>query len=154
MEFSSDISNVECVICLLNIFCDEQNQNNDKGDKEEDKKYCDNNSSRNGTEISVNELNKENKKKNMEINLLKTKKINKKKYQIKAGRRNNKIKFVFKEICEILFLKGFYKFFRIDKNPQNKKYMRTPCNHIFHAICLEKWFLRKKECPNCRNDLF
>ena len=154
LELSSDISNVECVICLLNIFCDEQNQNNDIRGKEEDNNNCDTNSSRSGIEISVNELNKGNKKKNMEINLLKTKKINDKKYQINAGKSNHKIKFIFKEICEMLFLKGFYKFFRIDKNPHNKKYMRTPCNHVFHTICLEKWFLRKKECPNCRNDLF
>ena len=153
LEFSSDISSIECVICLLNIFCDEQNQNSNKKDKEEDNNNYDANSSKNGIEISVNELNKGNKKKNMEINLLKAKKINKKKYQIYPGNRNNKIKSIFKEICEVLFLKGFYKFFIINKNPQNKKYMRTPCNHVFHAICLENWFLRKKECPNCRNDL-
>ena len=166
LEYSSDISNNECVICLLNIFCDEPYQNNDKKEKEkekekeEDNNNCDTNSSRNGIEISINELNKDkkskNKNKNMEINILTPKKINKKKvYPTKAGKKNHKIKykFIFKEIFEILFLKGFSRFYRIEKNPENKKYMRTPCNHVFHTICLEKWFSRKKECPNCRNDL-
>ena len=31
--------------------------------------------------------------------------------------------------------------------------MKTPCNHVFHKECLEKWILLKKECPNCRHDL-
>ena len=26
----------------------------------------------------------------------------------------------------------------------------TPCSHVFHSECLEKWFEFKKECPNCR----
>lgn len=151
LEYSSDISNVDCVICLSNIFCDEPISNNDKKEKE-DINYCDSNNSRNGIEISINELNKENKKKNLEINILKTKK-EKKNNKYNTDKKKSKIKYIFKEILEILFLKGFFKFYRIAKNPQNKKYMRTPCKHVFHTICLENWFLRKKECPNCRNDL-
>ena len=46
----------------------------------------------------------------------------------------------------------FYKFKKIKASP-NKEYMLTPCKHIFHRDCLEKWFLHKKECPNCRNNL-
>ncbi|CAF3737188.1 unnamed protein product [Rotaria sordida] len=29
----------------------------------------------------------------------------------------------------------------------------TKCGHIFHYNCLEEWFTKKKECPNCRADL-
>ncbi|KAJ5072323.1 dsc e3 ubiquitin ligase complex subunit 1 [Anaeramoeba ignava] len=29
-------------------------------------------------------------------------------------------------------------------------YMITPCNHIFHRSCLEKWMEIKIECPTCR----
>ena len=32
--------------------------------------------------------------------------------------------------------------------------MLTPCKHVFHTKCLETWFLRKKECPNCRSDIY
>ncbi|WVQ97263.1 hypothetical protein IAU59_004374 [Kwoniella sp. CBS 9459] len=28
-----------------------------------------------------------------------------------------------------------------------------PCNHLFHADCLEPWFLTKHTCPSCRLDL-
>ena len=60
----------------------------------------------------------------------------------------NKIKF--KDIIKCLA--PFYKFSKkIDYG--NKPYMKTPCNHIFHKECLEKWLLLKKECPNCRTDL-
>lgn len=38
-------------------------------------------------------------------------------------------------------------------NKYNKEYMITPCNHLFHSPCLELWFERKKECPNCRKQL-
>ncbi len=90
----------------------------------------------------------------MEINILKNKKF-KKKNNVNELKKKccNNIYYNFKEIISILFLKGFYKFYRIPKNPQNKKYMKTPCNHAFHSICLEKWLIRKKECPNCRYNL-
>ena len=37
-------------------------------------------------------------------------------------------------------------------NPVNirKKYMVTPCDHIFHTNCLEKWMEVKNECPYCK----
>ena len=31
-----------------------------------------------------------------------------------------------------------------------KKYMITPCDHVFHTICLEKWMIQKNECPYCK----
>ncbi|KAF9941149.1 hypothetical protein BGZ67_005804 [Mortierella alpina] len=29
-------------------------------------------------------------------------------------------------------------------------YMLTPCGHLFHSDCLERWMRIKLECPNCR----
>ena len=51
-------------------------------------------------------------------------------------------------VYEIVF--GFY---RRKANINNKKYMITPCHHCFHTECLEAWFSRKKECPNCRAEM-
>ena len=51
----------------------------------------------------------------------------------------------------IAFFKSF-NFFTISNNKYNKEYIITPCNHVFHSICLEKWFENKKECPFCRNE--
>ena len=32
----------------------------------------------------------------------------------------------------------------------NKKFMMTPCNHSYHAMCLKKWMEIREECPTCR----
>ena len=34
-----------------------------------------------------------------------------------------------------------------------KKYMITPCDHVFHTLCLEKWMRQKNECPYCKSAL-
>ncbi|ODV62285.1 ubiquitin-protein ligase TUL1 ASCRUDRAFT_74705 [Ascoidea rubescens DSM 1968] len=34
-----------------------------------------------------------------------------------------------------------------------KKYMVTPCRHIFHTECLEGWMKYKLQCPVCRSSL-
>lgn len=31
-----------------------------------------------------------------------------------------------------------------------KHFMRTPCGHRYHPVCLKKWMERKLECPFCR----
>ena len=57
------------------------------------------------------------------------------------------------KICEIIkiFIKGnILYFYKSSSNIKNKLYMLTPCKHIFHSECLEKWLEQKKECPNCR----
>ena len=59
------------------------------------------------------------------------------------------ILFVFK----ILFCKNFFSFYKKPINSQGKQFMITPCNHIFHTQCLEKWLEYKKECPNCRTSM-
>lgn len=34
-----------------------------------------------------------------------------------------------------------------------RKYMITPCKHVFHTDCLEEWMDSKPECPVCRTPL-
>ena len=36
---------------------------------------------------------------------------------------------------------------------EKKKYMITPCDHIFHTFCLEKWLQLKNECPYCKQKI-
>ena len=74
-------------------------------------------------------------------------KINKEDYILKKA-------FPFKNMIKniiIFFIKSFH-FFTVSNNKYNKEYIITPCNHIFHSNCLEKWFEKKKECPFCRNE--
>ncbi len=61
--------------------------------------------------------------------------------------------FLSKEVYNAFFSNGFYQFYQLSNNIFKKKYMLTPCHHVFHTECLEAWFERKKECPNCRTNL-
>lgn len=36
---------------------------------------------------------------------------------------------------------------------ERRKYMYTPCRHIFHTVCLEGWLRFRLQCPNCREEL-
>ena len=42
---------------------------------------------------------------------------------------------------------------RFKRKNKESAYMRTPCNHYYHASCLLKWCEEKNECPICRNRL-
>lgn len=33
------------------------------------------------------------------------------------------------------------------------RYMKTPCNHLFHIQCLTRWMQSKLVCPYCRSTL-
>lgn len=34
-----------------------------------------------------------------------------------------------------------------------KKFMKTPCNHCYHTVCLQKWMEIRLECPTCRQQI-
>ncbi|TPX58388.1 hypothetical protein CcCBS67573_g09171 [Chytriomyces confervae] len=40
-----------------------------------------------------------------------------------------------------------------DRNRDVARYMLTPCDHVFHTDCLERWMDIKLECPVCRESL-
>lgn len=43
-------------------------------------------------------------------------------------------------------------FFRTLAN-RRQEYMKAPCGHRFHAVCLINWMYFKLECPSCRQQL-
>ena len=57
------------------------------------------------------------------------------------------------KVMKIILCKSMFKFYKIKQNYGDKKYMLITCGHVFHVSCVEKWFERKKECPNCRANM-
>jgi hypothetical protein len=41
----------------------------------------------------------------------------------------------------------------VDSAPLSCQRMVTPCDHVFHTSCLERWMDIKMECPTCRRQL-
>ena len=73
-------------------------------------------------------------------------------------KKKKKQKTIVNKIMSILYLdvlnqkiKNSIKYLE-GKNPK-KKYMITPCDHVFHTICLEKWMKIKNECPYCKAEI-
>ena len=75
--------------------------------------------------------------------------------ETKKNKQNNNdnnlftIKNIIKTL-KIIFFENMFTFYKLKNNLGDKKYMVIACGHIFHTDCVEKWFDRKKECPNCR----
>ena len=149
-----DLDKIECIICLMPILDIEDNQDNIN-----DINNIDNNDIRNN-QININKNNNSiNSSRsdiniiNNELNIVNENKINNKNNEVIILKQNKKKKINLNIKCKNSnSLDIFYKFKKIKASP-NKEYMLTPCKHIFHRDCLEKWFLHKKECPNCRNNL-
>lgn len=40
-----------------------------------------------------------------------------------------------------------------EKYNDNELHRKLPCNHTFHAHCIEDWIIRNKKCPLCRYEL-
>ena len=154
---------------ITNSIEEEENTCNNKIDIKND------NTSRSfnrGTDLINNEINKininnnTNNKKNLKnkLHLPKNKKeilsINvksKRKHRLNNSITHRKKKFLlvksiirFMKIIKIIFFVSMFKFYKLKSNFGSKKYMVIACGHMFHSECVEKWFDRKKECPNCR----
>ena len=165
----NDLEKLECAICLTSILeTKNEIENNEAIGVEIDN---DNIDTKDNLDTNIN-INKEieNNINNKSINSSKnhiiinndikfgksnTNKIDNKNIKIKnlkIKRKKNKMN----KICKINSnnflnrLQPFYKFRKIVKK-KNAEYMITPCNHVFHRECLEKWLLLKQECPYCRN---
>ena len=157
ISIKSDIGLEECVICLSPIFETEPNPINkmiemeDKSNKnisEEDEEKLDvlDNSKNNLSLSTNNSIDEEGEEKDKIINNNNTDDIIKNDIQ---NKKNNIIKQIWK-ITKILFSKNFFSFYKKASDSNGELYMYTPCSHVFHTECLEKWFEFKKECPNCR----
>ena len=41
----------------------------------------------------------------------------------------------------------------LDEFNQGQKIIMIKCGHIYHKNCIDKWFLKKKTCPLCDEQL-
>jgi len=156
LKINKDFIKEQCVICLLNLFnnnnnqfilTDENNINNSNKLEVIEKENSFNSLKTNDTTLKNSE----------NLSVLET--IVKSDFKIlnkKEKKQKKKIIFLLKNIIKIIkFLTTeiLFKFYRKKiKNPK-KMFILTQCHHVFHSDCLEMWLERKKICPNCRNSL-
>ena len=143
IAFKDNIESEECVICLYPIFEAENNNEIINEKSEEILKGDEVIASLNSDQLNSNLYIKANT--NPDEQILKL--------EIKDYGKEITNKLSFKQILRIIFCKNFFSFYKLNENIYNKQYMLTPCHHVFHTECLETWFERKKECPNCRTQL-
>lgn len=65
---------------------------------------------------------------------------------------HRRVQFREDEMCTICMMELFCK----DQESQNwipQDILVCPCNHGFHASCLQQWMEHKMECPTCRTRL-
>ena len=164
--------NEECVICLMPIFPEEPTQmmemkdnnnmmeNSTETETENSSENNSMNANSNETIIENSMINNSYENNLSDSNKLLIKEENEIKIEIKdinqkennENKNENYLNKVKRKLIE--FFK--YNFFYFYKNPNkinNKPYISTPCKHIFHSDCLEKWLEHKMECPNCRASL-
>lgn len=163
--------NEECVICLMPICPDKSTQMMEMKDNDNMNENSTVNSTENNDESIVNDDNTKEISENNVLNNIEENNINddnklliKEKNEViikiennipkinnekKCGNFFGKIKLKLKEF----FKYNFFHFYKSCNNINNKPYILTPCKHIFHSECMEKWLEHKMECPNCRNSL-
>ena len=164
ISIRKDIGLEECVICLSPIFDIESNENNrmiemeEKSNnkepvEEEEKLDVLDNSTNNSSLSTINNLNEdecEEKEKIINSNIINNDMNDGNLIENKINNKNNNILNQIFQIFKILFTENFFSFYKRHSTLNGQLYMFTPCSHVFHAECLEKWFEFKKECPNCR----
>ena len=70
-------------------------------------------------------------------------------------KKKKKSKTIGHKIMKILFLDKLNDLLKkcikyLEGKNLKKKYMITPCDHVYHTVCLEKWMKQKNECPYCK----
>ena len=70
-------------------------------------------------------------------------------------KKKKKPKTIGHKIMKILFLDKLNDLIKkcikyLEGKNLKKKYMITPCDHVYHTVCLEKWMKQKNECPYCK----
>ena len=144
IAFKDNIESEECVICLYPIF-EAENNNEIINEKSEEILK--------GDEV-IASLNSDQLNSNLYIKANTDPELNNIKLYVKNNNnKKNNNGFSMKEILYIIFCKNLFKFYKLNPNVHRKKYMLTPCHHVFHTECLESWFKNKKECPNCRTPM-
>ena len=66
--------------------------------------------------------------------------------------QNNETNYIY-SIFEKIFIKFKMYLESLKYTYTKKRYMKTPCDHIFHSQCLEKWIEHKNECAYCRRNI-
>ena len=70
--------------------------------------------------------------------------------QKKEKRKNNRNKIIHLCFLDRVTRKIKRWIDNMEGKTRNKAYMITPCDHVFHSVCLEKWMRQKNECPYCK----
>ena len=159
ISIRKDIELEECVICLTPIFEIELNQNNkmvemeDKSNKNinEEKLDISDDSTNNSSILTNSNINEEgDEQEKIIINNNLSESDNAKLIEKNNIPEKKNILMTIIKIIKILFIDNFFCFYKASIASNGELYMFTPCSHVFHRECLEKWFEFKKECPNCR----
>ena len=159
ISIRKDIELEECVICLTPIFEIELNQNNkmvemeDKSNKtiNEERLDISDDSTNNSSILTNSNINEEgDEQEKIIINNNLSESDNAKLIEENNIPEKKNILMTIIKIIKILFTDNFFCFYKADIASNGELYMFTPCSHVFHRECLEKWFEFKKECPNCR----
>ena len=149
--------NEECVICLMPIYPENENEMLEM----KENNIAEETNSENTTEQIIDSIIPNNSDENSisDSNKLLIKEENNQKEKPKITnnkiiKRNKCFNFLRKtwDFLKEFFKNNFFYFYK-SSSYNTKPFILTPCKHIFHSFCLNKWLEQKEECPNCRQSL-